>query len=377
VSTYDAIIVGAGLQGCSTALHLADRGRGVLLLERKAAGRQASGVNAGGVRRLFRAPEEIPLSMAAMELWHRMETLVGDPCGFQATGQVKIAESDADMRKLAERAALVRSLGYIHEELIDAGELRRLVPAVAPHCVGGLVSRRDGFAEPYLTARAFCRRALGAGVTLRERCPVTALEPHGRLWRVRCGERSDEAPVVVNCAGAWGDRIAAMVGDRVPLAAEAHTLSITARMPHFLDPVVGLTHRTLSFKQMPNGTVLIGGGFHARFDPQTERTQVDFAQQQKAARTVVEVFPIMASVPVVRCWTGIDGNTPDRIPVIGPSPSAAGIYHAFGFSFHGYQLGPIVGRIMADLITTGGSDLPIAPFRVDRFQEAVGKPHRR
>ena len=353
--------------GFATALNLSSRGPKILVLERKTAGSQASGVNAGGVRRLNRAPEEIPLSVAAMELWHQMESLVGNTCGFRATGQVKIAENEADMRKLEERQALVRSLGYDHEELIDVAELRRMVPAVSSHCVGGLTSRRDGYAEPYLTVHSFCQKALGMGVTLREYSPVTAIETHGSLWRVYCGERVDEAPVVINCAGGWGDRIAAMVGDHLPLIRQAHTLSITARMPHFLDPVVGLGSRTLSFKQMVNGTVLIGGGHHAHYDPQTDQTRVDFTNLKKAAQTVKEVFPIMANVPIVRFWPGIDGNTPDKIPIIGPSPSAPGIYHACGFSFHGYELGPIIGEIMADLVTTGQTAHPIEPFRPERF----------
>jgi sarcosine oxidase subunit beta len=75
----------------------------------------------------------------------------------------------------------------------------------------------------------------------------------------------------------------------------------------------------------------------------------------------------MANVPIVRFWPGIDGNTPDKIPIIGPSPSASGIYHACGFSFHGYELGPIIGEIMADLVTTGQTSHPIAPFRPERF----------
>jgi sarcosine oxidase subunit beta len=367
VTAYDVIIIGAGIQGCATAFNLARRKCNVLLLEKKTAGRQASGVNAGGVRRLFRAPEEIPLSLAAMELWHRIETLVDHDCGFRPTGQVKIAESDADMRMLEARAKQVQSLGYTHEELVDAGEMRRLVPAAAPHCVGALVSRRDGYAEPYWTTRAFCAAAVRRGAILIEHSPVTAIERSSHTWHVRCGATTYEAPVVVNCSGAWGDRIATMAGDKVPLTAEAPTMMVTARVSHFIDPVVGLTDRKLSFKQMPNGTVVIGGGHHSLLDMSTERTVIDFTKLKISAQTVTEVFPFMKNVPVVRCWAGIEGIMPDQIPVIGPSVSAPDFYHAFGFSAHGFQLGPIVGQILAELILDGRTEFPIYPFRVNRF----------
>jgi sarcosine oxidase subunit beta len=118
---------------------------------------------------------------------------------------------------------------------------------------------------------------------------------------------------------------------------------------------------------MPNGSVVIGGGHRSRLDMTTERIIIDFKKLMISAQTVTDVFPIMQSVPVVRCWAGIEGIMPDQIPVIGPSPSAPGIFHAFGFSAHGFQLGPIVGKIMADLVTEGRTEFPIEPFRADRF----------
>ena len=198
--------------------------------------------------------------------------------------------------------------------------------------------------------------------------PVTALEQSEGIWRVRCAETLFEAPAVVNCAGAWGDRIARMVGDEVPLKPEAPTMMVTARVPLFLDPVVGLTSRKLSFKQMPNGTLVIGGGHRSRLDMQKERTVIDFEELRISAQTVTSLFPALKNVPVVRCWAGIEGMMPDQLPVISPSLKASGIFHAFGFSAHGFQLGPVVGRIMADLVQLGRSSLPLEPFRVDRFQ---------
>ena len=365
--TYDVIVIGAGIQGCATAFNLSSRRR-VLLIEKKFAGREASGVNAGGVRRLYRAPEEIPLSLAAMELWPGLEKRLGAPCGFKASGQVKIAENADEMRTLEARAGLVASLGYSHEELIDADELRSIVPAAAPTCVGALISREDGFAEPYWTTRAFLSAARANGVELVEQMPVIGLEHRSGMWHVHCPEIAWQAPVVVNCAGAWAGRLARMVGDNVPLKPESPTMMVTARVPHFLDPVVGLVSRKLSFKQMPNGSVVIGGGHRSQLDMRTERTIISFRELQVSARTVLAVFPFMGEVPIIRCWAGIEGMLPDHLPVIGASPSAPGLFHAFGFSAHGFQLGPIVGRVMAELIENGKSAIPIDAFRIDRFQ---------
>lgn len=364
---YDAIVVGAGLHGCSAALHLALRGRRVLVIEKNEAGRHASGVNAGGVRRLGRHPAEIPLSVESLEIWHRIESLVGSDCGFQATGQVKIAESEAEMAAVEARAAMVRSLGFDHEEVVGREELRRLCPAAAPHCVGALVSRRDGFANPYRTTRAFRDKTAALGVTFREGVRVTGLDRTGDAWEVATTAGRFQGETLLNCAGAWADQIAGMLGDRVPVTPVALMMMVTAPTAPFLDPVVGLMGRPLSFKQGANGTVVIGGGYRGTPDRDAETTRLDLDGLRKSARTVVEVFPQMRHVPLVRAWAGIEGFLPDQIPVIGPSRNAPAAYHAFGFSGHGFQLGPIVGRLLAELIVDGATTLPIDPFRVDRF----------
>src|SRR3954471_16920743 len=117
--TADVIVIGGGLHGCSAALHLARAGLKCIVLEKDYVGRHASGVNAGGVRRLGRHLAEVPLSVASMELWHRIGDLVDDGCGFESHGQVKVAESEADLESLRRRVETLAALGFHHEELVD------------------------------------------------------------------------------------------------------------------------------------------------------------------------------------------------------------------------------------------------------------------
>ncbi len=371
--TADILVVGAGLQGCSTALQLARRGRSVLVFEKDVAGCHASGVNAGGVRRLNRAVEEIPISMAALDCWHRMPALVGDDCGFTPSGQVKIAESGQEMELLEERARKVQALGYDHEEIVGQRELRRMVPAVSRHCVGALVCRGDGFADPFRTARAFKGAAESAGARILEHTAVQSVKAVSSGFAVNAGGREYRGEVLVNCAGAWGAKTAAMVGERVPLQPVALTMMVTARRPRFIRPVVGLAARKLSLKQMPNGTVVVGGAHRSFLDMHSERTEIDFSKMRESAQTATDIFPVLKTTPVVRCWAGIEGLTPDRLPIIGPS-RVSGAFHAFGFSAHGFQLSPVVGMIMADIIIKGRTGLPIGPFRIERFRNVEDFP---
>ncbi|MCW3474088.1 NAD(P)/FAD-dependent oxidoreductase [Limobrevibacterium gyesilva] len=367
--TADVLVVGGGIQGCSAALQIAQRGFSVILLEKNGVGRHASGVNAGGVRRLLRDPAEIPLSVASMEMWLRIEDLVGADCGFKVSGQVAVAETEAEFATLRARAEMVASLGYAHEELIGRDELYRVVPALAPHCVGGLIARGDGFASPYHTTMAFGAAARRAGVRVFEEVRATGFARRAGVWHVDSSAGKVEAKFLVNTGGAWGATVAAMLGEPVPLEAIAPMMMVTAPVPPFVEPVVIGVGRKLSFKQAPNGSVLIGGGHRGVPDLAGETSSVDFRKLVISAQTVATLFPVMRDAQIVRTWSGIESRMPDDIPVLGPSSTEEGAFHAFGFSAHGFQMGPVTGAILAELVADGGSNFPLAPFRITRFRE--------
>ncbi len=367
VSTTDVAIIGGGLHGCSAALQLALRGLNVIVVEKDHVARHASGVNAGGVRRLGRHVAEIPLAQASWEMWQTINDLVDGDCRFEASGQVKVAETEAELDTQRQRVAHLQALGFGHEQIIDRETLHGLLPAVAPHCVGGIHVAGDGHASPFHTTRAFADKARALGVEIREGVRVQHLHRRGTTWTISTSDGVIEAPVLVNCAGAWGADMAAQLGEPVTLSAEAFMLMITARMAPFCGPVVGAAGRSLSFKQFANGTVMVGGGHRGTADPATNRTTVDMTALGESARTAVTIFPIIATATIVRAWAGIEGETPDVLPVIGPSQTEENAFHSFGFCGHGFQLGPVVGRVTADLITKGATDLPLDAFRIDRF----------
>ena len=101
-------------------------------------------------------------------------------------------------------------------------------------------------------------------------------------------------------------------------------------------------------------------------NPQTNETQLDFKQLAVNVNSAATLFPIMQKASIVRCWAGIEGMFADTLPIIGAG-TIPGAWHAFGFSSHGFQLGPISGRIIADLVTNGSSELPIEAFSIVRF----------
>lgn len=363
----DVLIVGGGLMGFSTALQLALRGIRSIVLEKDSPGRHSSGVNAGGLRQLNRHPAEIPLSVVAAEMWHSINSLLDSDCDSRFPGQIRVAENDEDMKLLEQRAAMVVDLGFHHEEIIGQQELYELLPALVADCKGGLICRQDGYARPFHALDAFRRKACSLGAQYHTSTRVDEIDHSRKGWTLTTSKGEYHAPVLVNCAGAWAGNIAKQLGEPVPLKPGAPMLMISERLPHFVDPVVGAASRKLSFKQMQNGTLLIGGAHMAKLDFENHTTMMDWAKLATSAETVMALFPQLKDVRIVRTWAGIEAFMPDNIPVIGRSSTNENAYHAFGFSAHGFQLSPVVGKIIAELITGDESELPIDDFSIRRF----------
>ncbi|RMX03511.1 FAD-binding oxidoreductase [Corticibacter populi] len=363
----DVLVIGGGLQGLSSALQLARRGLRVRLLEAEYCGRHASGVNAGGVRTLGRHVAEIPLALGARRMWHRLRELLGDDGGFVASGQLQVAENAADQQAAQERIAQLQARGFTHEQWIDQQEVHELVPSISPHVVGGIWAADDGYAQPYRVVTAFRLAALRAGVQIHEGAAATTVRRRDGVWQVEAGSARYAAAQLINTAGAWGAELAGRLGDAVPLQPGGLMLMVTQRVAPFVRPVLGAVGRPLSFKQFDNGTVVIGGGLRCEADAAARVAPVDLASMTRSAQTVVDLFPHLRDMQIVRAWAGVEGFLPDQIPVIGFGRASPGVVHAFGFSAHGFELSPIIGSIVADLVEHGSTEWPIAPFAVDRF----------
>lgn len=367
----DVIVIGGGFHGTSSAFHLSRRGLNVTLLEADYCARHASGVNAGGVRTLGRHLAEVPLARASLRLWHGLRELVGDDGTFVPSGHLQIAETAQELDQLRLRASEVNALGFAHEVVVDTRQVREIAPRLADHVVGGLWVSDDGHAVPYRAVTAFRHAAQRLGASFHEATPAQSIERVGSRWNVTTPQGVFSAPWLVNAAGAWSGEFAAQAGDTVPMKPGGLMLMITQRVPQFIGPVLGATGRPLSFKQFANGTVLIGGALYCDADMASRHGEVNFPKLSSSARTVTDLFPHLAGINVVRAWAGVEAFMPDQIPVIGYSRNAPQLVHAFGFSAHGFALGPIGGQIVSELVCDGCSSLPISPFAVDRFTTAL------
>lgn len=362
----DVVVIGGGLIGLAIATEAARRGMAVRVVEAESVGRHAASASAGGVRSLNRHPAEIPLARQALRAWADLAGHLGGDCGFAVSGQIRIAEDDAAMVALEQRAAMTRALGYAHEEIIGHNALRRLEPGLAAHVQGAMITRDDGFADPLKTIHAYRRAAHALGVQIEEGRPVRAVSSGPA---VETDRGPIEARVVVNAAGAWGAEIARDVGEPVPMECQALQMLVTVPVPKFVSAVIGSEGHKLSLKQSAKGHVVIGGGHLGVVDDRVGRPRPMGIAQSLA--TAVRVFPALSEARLARSWAGLEGIVVDGLPVIGPSGTVDGLFHAFGFCGHGFALAPLIGTRVADSIDGGQVDAAFDPFRVARFSPAT------
>jgi sarcosine oxidase subunit beta len=362
----DVIVIGGGIVGCSTALHVARKGKRVILLERDRPGVRASGVNFGGVRQHGRALAEIPLSFRARAIWENLEGLIGTDGEFTATGHLRLARKDADINVLQQHLQAVSEYG-LKLEFLDRADLDRRFPWLGPHIIAGTHCPSDGQANPRLVSPAFAAAARAAGAVLVENAEVVEAVHDGNGFQVATRDRARyTAPLLVNTAGAWADTIAGWFGERVPLVPEVPQVMVTEPAPYRFRPVLGVIGGDLYFRQIPRGNVIFGGGQgranagHTRSKPLPEIAA-------RAAAEAARIVPEIRNLSIIRTWTGVDGDTPDGSPVIGPSTTTPGLFHAFGFCGHGFQLGPGVGAVLAELLIDGRSDTDIHGLGIARF----------
>jgi glycine/D-amino acid oxidase-like deaminating enzyme len=361
---FDVAVVGAGVMGCSTALFLARGGMSVVLLDRGEICREASGVNAGTLTMQMTRAALIPYALRAHEMWLTMPAWCagGDVLATACPG-LSVAFTQGEVAMLEERARIRRAAGA-PIELIDGRAAQRVEPGLAEGVKLAAHCPIDGFTSAYLTGRAFRPALLEAGVALMEHTPVRGV--HGRFALDMPGG-TVRAKRLVLAGGAWLQDMAAWLGVDLPIKVLVNQLVVTERMAPVMRTVLGVASGLLSLKQYANGSVLIGGGWQGIGDRARGGVAVRPESFLGNVRLAAHTVPALREARVLRSWLGLEAETADALPAIGPIP---GIDDAWiiGSVHSGYTSGPYMGRILAQAVLGEAPEQPLFP--IDRLLRA-------
>jgi len=358
---WDAVIIGGGVMGCSSALHLAQGGMRVALVDRGPLCREASGVNAGTLTLHMTRAALVPYAMRAWQMWMDAERWLG--VGVLATHipGLTLAFTEAECELVELRAKARREYGA-PIEVISPQRAREIEPGLHPSLLKAGYCEIDGFASAYLTGRAFRHALTQAGVAIFENAPVEGIDSGDAGHVVRLAPSARLAPMhsrrVVLAGGVWIEDMLAMLGVHIPIKVLINQLVVTERIRPVMRTVLSVANGLLSLKQFANGTVLIGGGWQG--DGTRELGGVQARPQNLVGnmRLAAYAVPALAEARVARIWLGLEAETADAMPIIGAVPGVANAW-VVGSAHSGYTSGPFMGRILAQHILGQTPELPL------------------
>ncbi|MCS0494534.1 FAD-binding oxidoreductase [Ancylobacter sp. MQZ15Z-1] len=367
----DVVIIGAGSIGTLTALYLVRQGLSVVLLDRGFAGGQSTGVSPGSLRLQGRNPTEMPLSMRAQEMWEAFEDDIGESVEFEQKGHLFLALTPAHLDKIDALMPIEAAHGNFCEKLSRDEVLSRW-PCLTPENLGGMFNPRSAVVNSRMVAPAVARAASRAGALLFEQEEVLSVERKGETFLTRTDrDRRIESPIVVNAAGMWARPFANGFGEDAPMFSAGPIQMVTEPVPQFLDPVVHSVDGHIIFRQTLAGNIVVAGHPRVPVDDVARRSRVPPDKTLRNMRRLLNAAPGLLPQSIIRIWTGIEGYLPDMLPVLGPSATTPGLFHAFGWSGHGLQCAPAAAESLTQLIVGGASRIDLSPFAIARFTGAV------
>jgi glycine/D-amino acid oxidase-like deaminating enzyme len=358
----DVLIVGGGLAGTAAAYYLAREGVEVVLVERYDLNTQASGSNAGSLHaQIAHEPfvtegedwarayaPTISLLVESIRMWTGLDAELNDDLEVSVGGGILLAETDAQMRDIRRKMAIERAHG-LEVEWVDRAELAKLAPYASAKMLGGAFCPTEGKANPLKATPAFARAAAKKGARFLTRTRVTGLAAERGGYSAETSAGPIHARRVVNSAGAEAGRIAAFLGIDLPIEANPIQVNVTEPVEPFIPHLVYSAGEKLTLKQAKNGSLLIGGGWPARWSASAERPTVDMASLRSNLAIAASVVPRVASARLLRVWPAIVNGTADWKPILGEVPGLPGFFMNF-FPWMGFTAGPIAALITAALV---------------------------
>ncbi|RWE03432.1 MAG: FAD-binding oxidoreductase [Mesorhizobium sp.] len=407
---FDTVVIGGGIVGTTAAYYLAKSGKRVALVEKGRINGEQSSRNWGAIRTQGRDPSEIPMMLDCLEIWRGIEAELGESLDWRQQGQMRVVY-DEGMRERSEGFMPVAREFGLTTELLTPSQVAELLPHYNPRdCQGALFTATDGNAEPEKAAPAFARGAARHGAVIMDNTAALSID----LWNgAVCGVETEQGRLacetIVVASGAWTSRLLAPLGIRHPSLWVRGSVGRTGVLPFEMRKLV--VWGKCAYRQRPDGRVNIAvaeDGFHDlmldsinhgfRFLPLAKRNwrnlrfslgkatmrslmgdfadftthrtldpKPDWKGLRRAAERFREEYPVVGAVQYERAWAGYIDYMPDELPVIEALPKPDGLFVGAGLSGHGFGIGPIVGRTLADLIVKGRTEYNLAPFSSARF----------
>ena len=371
--SYDVVIIGGGGHGLATAYYLAKHHgiTNVVVLEKGYIGGGNTGRNTAIIRSNYLTPGGVAFYDESVQLYRKLSQEFDYNIMYSERGHFTLAHTDAALRTMRWRAEVNKHMG-VDSELVLADEVAKLVPQLnmsrdarypilgALYHAPGSIARHDAVAWGY--GGVASRR----GVEIHQKTAVTGLLiENGRLNGVVTDRGTITCGTAVQMVAGSTSLLTKMAGFTVPIRTIPLQACVSQPLKPFLDAIVVSGSLHVYISQSPRGELVMGGATDP-YPLYSTRSSLEFKEGLMAH--ILELFPFLSKVKLLRQWAGMADMTPDFSPIMGETP-VENYYIDSGWGTWGFKATPVVGNRMAELIATGKVPDLIEPFRLSRFNE--------
>jgi glycine oxidase len=374
----EVVVVGGGVAGAAVALELVGRGVAVNVVDAERPGGAATGASAGMLAPQYESDVHTPLYRLLLEaraffggFAARVEKLSGRGLHVRWDGML-VANQTAEEHVAAEESARQQREAGQPARVLDAAEAARLQPGIAPEVPSWVWLPDEGQVDSQALALAIPHALAATDIRVISGRKVSEiLSTGGRVTGVRLADgRTLSADGVVLAAGAWSGGVDGLPRPLPVGPIRGHILRFPAPVPPMERLVT--THAGRYLVPRDDGTVLAG----STMDDVGFDRSLSEAGMASVHRSAAGLVPALGRAEPLERWADLRPMTTDRLPVLGPDPELDGLFYATGYGRNGILLGPLAGRIVADLLVTGSAEQDWRPFGARRFMSSGDAPSR-
>ncbi len=377
MTTYDVVVVGAGITGASTAYHLKKRGVGrVLLVDREVPAAGGTGKSAAIMRQHYSNPLLVRLSKASIGMLSALPQEIGRSGGYVRDGYYFIL-NEKMMAGAKANVAMQHDVG-VDTRFLASGEIESLCPWLNRDGVAAVIHEPDGgYADPVQSTEAYVHGFSALGGEFREKAPVRALLRSGdRITGVAFDTEEVDAGSVVNAAGPWAGSLAASAGIELSMRTVREQDTIWEARAGRPVPTGSVSNGVdaIYLRTLTERRFVIGRGFPKEYhdvDPYNYKLTADDSFIADVQTRMERRFPPLAGARLVSAYAALYDVALDWYPYAGARAGLGGYFDASGGSGHGFKIGPAIGRELADWIVDERTSADFARLSYDRVAQGA------